>query len=120
MFVRDFVCTQLSQTDVNVFWSIDQPIKLLQDVCAERQLGEPEPRLIGDAATNTLMACFQVGIYSNRQLLASGFGENVDVAIEVAARNALARLFGTDNTRPLDFAIDAAECSKRASSALKQ
>lgn len=108
------MCTQLNQTDVNVFWQIERPVDLLQELCAARQLGEPEPRLIGDAGPNTLLACYQVGIYSDRQLLASGFGENVDTAIEVAARNALAKMFGTDSVRPLNFRITAQECERLA------
>lgn len=119
-FVRDFVCTQLNQADVNVFWSIERPVELLQELCAARRLGEPEPRLIGEAGMHTLLACYQVGIYSDRRLLATGFGENVDTAIELAARNALAKLFGTDTLRPLNFRISAQDCERLARSDAKQ
>lgn len=116
VFVRDFVCTQLNQKDVNALWTIERPVEVLQSVCAAQKLGEPEPRLIGDAATNTLLACYQVGIYSERRLLASGFGENVDVAIEVAARNALDKLFGTTlgEVKPLNYRIAETECQQLA------
>lgn len=115
-FVRDFICTQLSQRDVNTFWTIDRPVELLQELCTARKLGAAEPRLIGDAATNTLLACYQVGIYSgaDKRLLGTGFGENVDTAIEVATRNALAKIFGTSNARPLNFRISGAECYRLA------
>lgn len=113
--MRDFVCTQLSQSDVNTFWTLERPVELLQELCAAQQLAAPKPRLIGDAGTNTLLACYQVGIYSDRRLMAYGFGENVDTAIEVAARNALAKLFGTGaNARPLNFRLSAAECHRLA------
>lgn len=115
-FVRDFVCTQLNQMDVNALWTIERPVDVLQQLCAAEKLGAPEPRLIGDAGTNTLLACYQVGIYCDKRLLASGFGENVDTAIEVAARNALAKLFGTTaaEARPLNFRIAESECRQLA------
>lgn len=119
-FVRDFICTQLSQKDINELWTIDEPFKLLQEVCDNQQFGAPEPRLIGEAGKNTLLACYQVGIYCDKRLLGTGFGENVDTAIEVAARNCLAKVFATSNGRPLNFKISPAECFELAQQTLKK
>lgn len=113
-FVRDFVCTQLNQKDVNELWPIDDPVARLQSVCRERNLGEPEPRLIGHAGKNTVLAVKHVGIYCDRRILAEGFGENVSTAIEVAARHSLARLFATDNVPPFDYKIAAIDLFKAA------
>lgn len=113
-FVRDFVCTQLNQTDVNELWQIDQPIARLQSLCKEQNLGEPEPRLIGHTGKNTVLAVKHVGIYCDRKMLADGFGENVDTAIEVAARHSLSRLYETDNVPPFDYKIAAVDLFKAA------
>lgn len=118
-FVRDFICTQLSQKDVNELWTIDEPFKLLQEVCKSEKLCEPEPRLIGEAGKNTILACYQVGIYCEKRLLGTGFGENVDTAIEVAARNCLAKVFETSNSKPLNFKISPAECYELAKRSIK-
>lgn len=118
-FIRDFICTQLSQTDVNELWTIEEPFKQLQDVCKSEKFGEPEPRLIGEAGKNTILACYQVGIYCEKRLLGTGFGENVDTAIEVAARNCLAKVFATSNGKPLNFKISPAECYELAKRSLK-
>lgn len=109
-FVRDFVCTQLNQCDVNELWTIDRPVEMLKDICVERKFGTPEPRLIGEAGKNTILACYHVGIYCEKRLLGTGFGENVDNAIEVASRNCLAKIFATNNNKPLNFKISSSEC----------
>lgn len=114
-FVRDFVCTQLNQKDINDLWSPDQPLEQLHELCMEKKLGEPEPRLIGEAGKNTILATYHVGIYCNRELLGTGFGENVDIAIEMAARNCLTKLYGTNNVRPFNYKISADECFKKIS-----
>lgn len=109
-FVRDFVCPQLNQCDTNELWTIAEPMAMLRERCTADGLDVPEARLIGDAGQNTLLAAYQVGIYCNKEMLGSGFGENVDVAIEQAARHCLNRLFGTVNPRPFDYTITADEC----------
>ncbi|XP_034112891.1 39S ribosomal protein L44, mitochondrial [Drosophila albomicans] len=106
LFVRDFICTQLNQKDLLDIWTPEQPLQLLGEVCAQRKLGDPEPRLLGDCGKNTVLSAFHVGIYSNRQLLGKGFGEDVKTATETAAIDALQTLFDLhDNRRPFDFGI---------------
>ncbi|TDG47564.1 hypothetical protein AWZ03_006003 [Drosophila navojoa] len=106
LFVRDFICTQLNQKDLLDIWTPEQPLELLSEICNQRKLGEPEPRLLGDCGKNTLLATFQVGIYADRQLLGKGFGENVQTATETAAIDALQTLFDIhENRRPFDFQI---------------
>ena len=47
-FIRDFVCKELSQKDVNDFWVIEYPMELLHEYSKDLKLGTPEPRLIGE------------------------------------------------------------------------
>lgn len=106
LFVRDFICTQLNQKDLLDIWTPEEPLQLLEKICAERKLGDPEPRLLGDCGKNTVLAAYQVGIYGNRQLLGQGFGEDVQTATETAAIDALQRIFDThENRRPFDFGL---------------
>lgn len=86
-------------------WHIERPIQMLQEFCKNNKFGEPEPRLLGDAAKNTILASYYVGIYCDRKLLATGFGEDVNTAIEVAAINCLKKLYEIENPRPLNFKI---------------
>lgn len=106
LFTRDFICTQLNQKDLLEIWTPEQPLQLLEKVCTQRKLGEPEPRLLGDCGKNTVLSAFHVGIYANRQLLGKGYGEDVKTATETAAIDALQTLFEMhDNRRPFDFRI---------------
>ncbi|KAH8278472.1 hypothetical protein KR018_003838, partial [Drosophila ironensis] len=106
LFVRDFICTQLNQKDLLDVWTPKEPLQLLDKICQERKLGEPEPRLLGDCGRNTVLAAYQVGIYGNRQLLGQGFGEDLHTATETAALDALQRLFDThESRRPFDFGL---------------
>ncbi|XP_068157530.1 large ribosomal subunit protein mL44 [Drosophila tropicalis] len=106
VFIRDFICTQLNQKDLLEIWTPVEPFKLLKDACQQRQWSEPEPRLQGDCGKNTVLAAYQVGIYSNRQMLGKGFGETVQTAKEMAAIDALQTLFDLhDNRRTFDFSL---------------
>lgn len=103
-FIRDFVITQLNQIDINELWKIDESMELLNGICRDKKLPAPEPRLISDVGKNTLLAAYQVGIYSNKQMIGSGFGEDITVATEEAAKDALRNLFKTNtNMKPFDY-----------------
>jgi large subunit ribosomal protein L44 len=103
-FIRDFVITQLNQQDINEFWKIDEPMELLKELCRDKKLAEPEPRLIADTGRNTLLAAYHVGLYSNKQMIGSGFGEDITIATEEAAKDSLRNLFKTNtNMKPFDY-----------------
>lgn len=72
LFIRDFICTQMNQRDLLEIWRIDDPEILLKQICDERNLGEIEPRLIGDCGKNTLLAAYHVGLYANKKLVGRG------------------------------------------------
>lgn len=90
-------------------WEIERPIETLREYCKINKYAEPEPRLLGDAGKNTILAAYHVGIYSDRRLLATGFGEDVNTAIEVAAINGLKKFYDIENPRPYNFKINLKE-----------
>ncbi|XP_053960966.1 39S ribosomal protein L44, mitochondrial [Anastrepha ludens] len=104
LFIRDIICTQMNQRDLLEIWRIEDPEQMLKQICEERNLGDLEPRLIGDCGKNTVLAAYRVGLYANKKLIGSGFGEDVATAIKTASLDALQQLFGIqDNMRPLSF-----------------
>ncbi|XP_063368541.1 large ribosomal subunit protein mL44 [Cydia amplana] len=104
-FVRDFVITQLQGQDVNEYWHIEDPWAMLTGLL-KNQEAEVEPRLIGEVGTNTLLACYRVGLYVDKRMISAGFGENVSTAKEMAAREALKKVFGTeDHMNPINFQL---------------
>ncbi|CAH2093915.1 unnamed protein product [Euphydryas editha] len=105
-FVRDFVITQLQGQDVNEYWHIEDPWTMLTELIAKTG-SELEPRLIGEVGKNTLLACYRVGLYLDKKMLSSGFGETVAIAKEMAAREALKKIFGTEDTmHPINFKLN--------------
>lgn len=116
-FIRDFICTQLNQKDLTELWEVENPVEYLKNVCKELKMAEPEPRLIGDAAKNTVLAAYQVAVYSNKKQIGQGFGENIETAIKVASLDALRKLFGIqDNMKPFDFSIQVEQLSSAKAS----
>ncbi|XP_025192404.1 39S ribosomal protein L44, mitochondrial [Melanaphis sacchari] len=105
LFVRDFIITQIADKDLHQFWEPEEPIKLLSEILARDDIQSPEPRLIGCSGKNTILACFRVGLYTphNKQMIGLGFGETVDIAHEMAARDSLRQLFGTSDNILLPF-----------------
>merc|ERR1712136_796 len=102
--VQDLVITQLYGKDINELWNPADPARILNTILHKNGMNESEFRLIRKAGSNTLLAVYHVGIYSNKTFVASGTGESVEIAQEMAARNGLKKLFHTDDSmRALPF-----------------
>jgi large subunit ribosomal protein L44 len=71
-FVRDFILTQLAGRDINEFWEIKDPMATLTDILKRDGRGEPEPRLINESGRNTILASYQVAVYSDKQFIGVG------------------------------------------------
>lgn len=99
LFVRDFILTQLIGKDVCELWEIPDPHERLAAVLQDSGKAPAEPRLLWESGRNTLEASFCVGLYSNKQFLGCSAGETLTIAKEMAARDALRRLFGLSHDR---------------------
>lgn len=109
-FVQDLILVQLIGKDVNELWDVVDPMGQLASILAREGRGEPEPRLLRKTGQNTIMACYEVGIYLNKKLIGRGPGETVEAAQEMAARDAIRRLFATrENMAPMPFGKKIAE-----------
>lgn len=103
-FVHDFVLTQLYGKDVNELWNPTDPVGNLNTILNKNGLEEAEFRLIRKAGANSLLAVYHVAVYSDKTFVASGTGESVEIAQEMAALNGLKKLFHTeDSMRALPF-----------------
>ncbi|KAK2580261.1 hypothetical protein KPH14_012512 [Odynerus spinipes] len=104
IFVRDFLITLLADKELASIWSPNEPLKALNDILLKEGRGPPEPRLIAQAGKNTLLAAYHVAVYSDKKFLGSGCGINIQEAKEVAATDALCRIYGlVDSSRPVKF-----------------
>ncbi|XP_055332956.1 39S ribosomal protein L44, mitochondrial-like [Paramacrobiotus metropolitanus] len=101
-FVLDFVITHLADKDVNEHLPITNPMGVIADILEREGKAEPESRLLRKTGESTLMAAYLVGVYSDKKLIGESFGETLLIAEEMAARDALIRMFKTDlKQRPL-------------------
>lgn len=48
---------------------------------------EIEPRLIGEAGKNTLLACYRVGLYVEKRMISSGNNQNDTVSYKTQSKN---------------------------------
>ena len=78
-FVRDFILVQLAGKDVNELWEPEDPMKMLADILNREGRGKPEPRLVGESGKNTILAAYQVAVYSDKQFM--GLGNDVLVSL---------------------------------------
>ena len=77
---------------------------MLNDLISKERETTVEPRIIGQAGKNTILSAYEIAVYSNKQFLGSGFGQTIEEAKDVAAMNALCRMFGLlDSSQPLRF-----------------
>jgi len=101
-FIQEIVITQLIGKDICEIWDVRNPMGALATILSNMDMAEPESRLLWQSGPSTLLASFTVGIYSNQQLMGSFAGESLEIAEDMAARDALRRLFRlTDSAAPL-------------------
>ncbi|XP_070196199.1 large ribosomal subunit protein mL44-like [Littorina saxatilis] len=106
--VRDLVLAQLVGKELMELWSVTNPMGLLMAVLDSQGRGPPEPRLQWQAGQRTIMAVYQVGIYSDKQLIGQSAGERVTIAEDMAAQDALQRMMGIGSGHmPLTFRTEA-------------
>lgn len=58
--------------EISDIWEPKEPYEYLTSLLNEKGINDLEPRLCNESASNTILACYQVGIYSNKKLLGIG------------------------------------------------
>jgi len=57
---------------VNEFWEVKDPMAILTDILKRDGRSEPEPRLINESGCNTVLASYQVAVYTDKEFLGVG------------------------------------------------
>ncbi|XP_076245010.1 mitochondrial ribosomal protein L44 [Calliopsis andreniformis] len=103
-FVRDFLIVGLAEKDLSEIWNPPNPFGILDSIMGKENGSLIEARIIGHTGKNTILSAYHIGIYADKQFLSSGFGQSIEEAKNVAAMNALCKLFGIiDSNNPLRF-----------------
>ncbi|KAF5281870.1 hypothetical protein FQR65_LT14514 [Abscondita terminalis] len=95
-FINDFLISQMHEKDVFDIWDVKHPYDVLLQLAEEKGLEDVEPRLCNQSASNTILANYQVGLYSNKKLLGIGWGESIDIAKDTAALDAIRKLYSLE------------------------
>ncbi|KYO33872.1 39S ribosomal protein L44, mitochondrial precursor [Alligator mississippiensis] len=104
IFVQDFLIPQLIGKDLFEIWKSINPMGLLVEELAKKNISAPEPRLTRKSGASTVLPVYFVGLYCDKKMIAEGPGETLLAAEEEAARVALRKLYGyTENRRPWDY-----------------
>jgi len=95
--VIDLVASQVHGKEVQEICvkSLENPMKVLAKILKNSQLEPPEPRLLFQTGPDTILASHLIGIYCDKQLIGQSYGETLDIAEEMAARDSLRNIFGT-------------------------
>jgi len=104
-FVVDLVASQLAGKDLNELWDIRDPMGVLITVMKESGRSAPESRLLWKSGPGSILASYWVGLYVDKELVGESSGETLDIAEEMAARDALRNVFHTtEHSSPLPWA----------------
>ncbi|KAK9753147.1 hypothetical protein QE152_g3579 [Popillia japonica] len=89
-FINDILVVQLNGKDVYDLWKLNDAFGYLKTMLKDKDI---EPRLCNQSGASTILANYQVGLYSNKQLLGIGFGETINIAKHTAALDAIQRIY---------------------------
>ena len=91
--------------DINEIWSLVDPMGIGYPwVLAGSGLPAPESRLMWQTGPGTILSNHMVGIFCDKEIIGESSGETLDIAEEMAARDALRNIFKTHEARaPLPF-----------------
>merc|ERR1712001_13850 len=100
--VIDLVASQLQGQEIQEICSqsLVNPMKLLSSILSNSGLPPPESRLLFQTGPDTILASHNVGIFCNKQIIGQSFGETLEIAEEMAARDCLRNFFQTAEFSP--------------------
>ena len=82
IFVRDILIATLAEKDLAEIWCPEEPFKVLNDILLREEREPAEPRLVAESGVNTLLAVYQVAIYSKKEFL--GIGKYINFELQNA------------------------------------
>jgi len=108
-FVTDIIATQIAGKDINEIWAVSDPMRILTNILTASSLPPPESRLLWQTGPATILSNHMVGVFCNKEIIGQSSGETVEIAEEMAARDALRNIFNTgEAAAPLPFGQAAA------------
>jgi len=100
--VIDVIASQLHGKEVQEICtkSLANPMNVLTNILTNSGMEPPEPRLLFQTGPDTILASHLVGLYCNKEIIGQSYGETLEIAEEMAARDALRNIFQTAEHSP--------------------
>ncbi|VDM59638.1 unnamed protein product [Angiostrongylus costaricensis] len=106
----DIVIPQIIDIDFADVYPLRQPLAVLTDLLVGQGAKEIEPRILRSAGTVSAQPVYVVGIYKDKsELVGQSAGETLEVAVDMAAREGLLRLWEVTVDRVFSFGQNAAD-----------
>jgi len=95
--VIDIIASQLHGKEVQEICtkSLSNPMNVLKKILTNSGMEPPEPRLLFQTGPDTILASHLVGLYCHKEIIGQSYGETLEIAEEMAARDALRNILGT-------------------------
>lgn len=74
-FIIDLIMPYLHDKDIMEIWKCDDPRITVNKILSNEGLPAYEARILRETGRNTVLGCFVVGLYSNKNLL--GYGKYI-------------------------------------------
>lgn len=98
-FLLDFLIPQLVGKDIlHDVWQPSDPMSLLISELCAKSMEMPRARLVDQTGVNTVLPTFVVALYSGEKYLARSSAETIVLAETDAAKIALRRMYGLEET----------------------
>ncbi|VDN24142.1 unnamed protein product [Gongylonema pulchrum] len=101
--IRNVVVVQLADLDMEEVFPLAEPLRVLQCFMSANGGDEVEPRLLHSAGEISAEPIFIAGIYANKKLIGKGPGETKRIAADMAAMDALMRIWGVTADKKFPF-----------------
>jgi len=104
LLTLELLGSQLWGSEVSSIWEVPgDPARLLVEILGRSGREPPESRLLWSSGPNSILASYTIGIYSGGHLIGESHGESLEIAEEMAHRDALRQLLRLDRMSLTDL-----------------
>ncbi|VDL66514.1 unnamed protein product, partial [Nippostrongylus brasiliensis] len=108
--IVDMIIPQVIDVDFADVYPLREPLAVLTDILTQEGATEVEPRILRSSGPMSAQPVYVVGIYKDKsELVGQSAGETLEIAVDMAAREGLLRLWGVTADRVFFFGRNATE-----------
>lgn len=99
-FIIDFIMPYMKRFLIFEMWDLEDARSVLRQLLRNQGINDFESRLVRQTGQHTIEACYAVALFVDKKMIGHSSAESLDEAEEMAAFDALKRMF---KIRPADF-----------------